>query len=272
MPPTPDGFDFLDGEGPDPLAACRRAGTAPRGMPVAPLLRTASDELEYVLRGPDGSTARGRSLADPLAAVLGLPGSVDSRPSEGLWAGDSPDPLADVMHAVATAPRSPVADRASPDKLLELNTLAEADPLNAAQRSPSGRAGGTARLQQRDPLAGVIEAASVDDLEESPARHPRHRASPGKQLRSRDAGTDDSVVHAPAGNVADLDAALRSFSRKRAAAALDTAAAGNSVEDLVGGGGSLPASPRQRRVKARPAAATRSVGSRRSFACGRATT
>ena len=271
VPPTPDGFDFLDEE-PDPLAACGLVpGSAIRGTPVAPLLRTPSDELEDVLRGAGEKTAHSRRRSDPLAAVLGRSSPAAKRESDdGLWEVDSPDPLAELGRKDAAASRSPVARRAAADELLEPDARAEADPLDALQRSHhAARTRSALRRQRLDPLAGVLEAASADDAEDMPAHRAQH-ASPGRQLSGRSRRDGGSLIPVLDGGDEDLDAALLSFSGKRAAAALDTSTTSDYAEPL--GGGSLPASPRQRRVKARPAGATKSIASLRSFACGSAKT
>ncbi len=270
VPPTPDGFDFLS-EDPDPLAVCGLAGSAARGMPVAPLLRTPSEELDDVLGGLGGSPARSHRRADPLAAVLDgdsldVPSPISTCRSEGLCQANSPDPLADV-----SGPRD-AQRRDAADGRLGVLPLGDTDPLGAAAPSIDARTRSAVRLQRPDPLAGVIEAASDDGPEGTPAHRMRQRASNGKQLSGRASQHGGSAVHHLDNDDADLDAALRSFSKKRAAAALDAAATvDRSTEELLGGG-SLPTSPSRRRVKARPAATTKSVASLRSFACGRAKT
>jgi len=276
VPPTPDGLNFLD-EDPDPLAVCGLAGGAKRGTPVTPLLRTPSEELEDVLGGPDGgSPARSHRRADPLAEVLDgdnldVPSPVSTCRSEGLWEANSPDPLADVSGPRAASVPSPAARRDAAVGRLGVVPLGDTDPLEAAAQSMDARTQSGVRLQRPDPLAGVIEAAADDDPEGTPARQLRQRATSSKQFRSRASQHGKSAVHRSDSDDADLDAALRSFSEKRAAATLDAAAAVDRTTQELLGGGSLPASPSRRRVKARPAT-TQSVASLRSFACGRAKT
>ena len=276
VPPTPDGFAFLDGD-PDLLTVCGLAGGAKREAPVDPLLRTPSEELEDVLGGPGGSPACRHHRADPLAGVLDddsldVPSPISTCRSEGLWEANSQDPLADVGNTRAAASLSPAAHRDSAAGRLDLVASAATDPLEAAAPSVDARTRSAACLQRPDPLAGVIEAASGDGREGTPARQLRQRASSSKQLRGQVSQHGGITVHHPDNDDADLDAALRSFSTKRAAAALDAAAAVDQSAEEVLGGGSLPASPSRRRVKARPAATTKSVASLRSFACGRAKT
>ena len=276
VPPTPDGFDFLD-EDPDPLAVCGVAGSAHRDTPVAPLLRTTSEELEDVLGGPGGSSIRSHRREDPLAGVLDgdsldVPSPVSSCRSKGLWEANSPDPLVDVGNPRATAVLSPAERRDAATERQELVARAEADPLDAAEQLLDADTRSEVRLQRPDPLAGVIEGASEDGPEGAPARRSRQRASCSKQFHSRASQHGRSTVRLPDEEEAGLDAALRSFSKKRAAAALDAAAAVDQSTEEVLDGGSLPASPSRRRVKARPAATTKSVASLRSFACRRAKT
>ena len=276
VPPTPDGFDFLD-EDPNALAVCGLAGTAKPGVPVDPLLRTPSEELDDVLGGAGGSLTRSHRRPDPLAAVLDgasldVPSPVSSCRSEGLWEANSPDPLADVERRRAAAACSPAARRDAahgrPGELAPEGT----NPPEAAAQSVVMCTSGAVRSQRPDPLAGIIEAAPDDVPEKTPPRRLRQRASSSQQPRSQSLVLGKSAVHVPDAEEADLDAALRSCSRKRAAAALDAAGVVDGPAEELLAGGSLPASPGRWRVTARPAAATRSISSLRSFACGRAKT
>ena len=271
VPPTPDEFGALDDvlyRDPDSLMDRARAAEAAQGGRTVPLLRTASEELEDALQRPSNSTLMADMRAGLHTGFLGVGGGLSptaTRRFDEPWETGSPDPLADVIAAdnvgaAATHRRPSHADAA--DELFMSEALSECGALDAAERPSSARRRDAARLSRSGPLASMLD----DACDERPASRRRRdgdaEVSGGRELKS--SGGEQRQVIA---DEEEIDAALKRFSMKRVAAPLDDVFADAGAE-IVPGGSSLPLSPRQRRVRARPAATTKSIASLRSFTCG----
>ena len=276
VPPTPDDFSKLDGVlygEPDPVTDTRWTA---QGTRAVPLLRTASEELEDVLHQAGDSPAQADMGTGPCTNSRQGASRHPSSPMAARrlaepWEVGSSDSLADViaMDDAGAAAHHQVPQGDSVDELLREDALPDREPLYAkVAGSLSAPARSAAVQHEADPLAGVLDDMPAEGPEEALATRSARRggAKPSGILEVLEKAGAQQTVDA---DEEEIDAALRRFARKRAAAPLDDVLAVDGAE-VFPGGGSLPASPRQRRVRARAAALTKSVSSLRSLACGKA--
>ena len=275
MPPTPDDFSELDGVLYGEPKRLVDSGWKSQGTRAVPLLHTASEELEDALHqagdSPGNADVRAGQTTESRRRASGhISSPTAARRLAEPWVLGSPDPLADLIatdDAGAAAKHPLVSGGDAVDELLRADAPLERAPVDAAEGSHGAAARSAARVRRADPLAGVLENMPAEGPEDALAA--RARRSDGTKLFGdpgllNKAGTQQTVN----ADKEEIDAALRRFARKRAAP-LDDELAVEGAENFPAGS-SRPASPCQRRVRARPAASTASITSLRSLACGKA--